>query len=389
MTTQTKTTNVKIIFSLTLVHFIGDFYSSFSSPLFPAFVDKLSLTMTQVGIIAGVIRFLAFIVQPTVGYLADRYQTRYFALGGLFLTVFFIPLTGIAPSFWVLLILLSVGSIGSSMFHPSVTGMVPLYSGRNSGFNMSIFNTGGTLAFAVGPLFISWIVVSYGLEATPYTMIIGLGAIFFLYQTVPVPLSEGMKNSGFIGSLKESIGPVFKSILLIWLVMVIRAIVGQSFLTFLPIFFAKKGFSLVAIGLMISLFTIGGTISGLIAGYWSDRIGYKRIFYLTHGLMVPSLIIYLQLSDFWVFVGAFVAGFFVLASLPLGVVMAQKLAPKGRSMVSSLMMGLAYGLGGVFSPVIGKLSDMYTVETVLFYTALIPIPTLFLIYYFPDLENNA
>jgi len=198
-----------------------------------------------------------------------------------------------------------------------------------------------------------------------------------------------MKNSGFIGSLKESIGPVFKSILLIWLVMVIRAIVGQSFLTFLPIFFAKKGFSLVAIGLMISLFTIGGTISGLIAGYWSDRIGYKRIFYLTHGLMVPSLIIYLQLSDFWVFVGAFVAGFFVLASLPLGVVMAQKLAPKGRSMVSSLMMGLAYGLGGVFSPVIGKLSDMYTVETVLFYTALIPIPTLFLIYYFPDLENNA
>jgi len=181
MTTQTKTTNVKIIFSLTLVHFIGDFYSSFSSPLFPAFVDKLSLTMTQVGIIAGVIRFLAFIVQPTVGYLADRYQTRYFALGGLFLTVFFIPLTGIAPSFWVLLILLSVGSIGSSMFHPSVTGMVPLYSGRNSGFNMSIFNTGGTLAFAVGPLFISWIVVSYGLEATPYTMIIGLGAIFFLY----------------------------------------------------------------------------------------------------------------------------------------------------------------------------------------------------------------
>ena len=122
--------NYNIIFVLTLVHFTGDFYSSFFTPLLPAFVDKLGLTLAQVGLITGMVRFLSFIVQPVVGYLADRYETRSFVFAGLFLAFFFIPFSGIAPNFWVLLIVLCLGSIGSSMFHPSTTGMVPLYSGN-------------------------------------------------------------------------------------------------------------------------------------------------------------------------------------------------------------------------------------------------------------------
>jgi len=147
--------NVKVIFALTLVHFIGDFYNSFISPLSPLFVDKLNLSLTQVGIIAGMSRLLAFIVQPSVGYLADRYQTRWFILGGVLMAVVFIPLSGITPTYALLLPCIAVGSIGSAMYHPSLTGMVPVYAGRNAGLSMSIFNTGGTLSFAVGPLFIT------------------------------------------------------------------------------------------------------------------------------------------------------------------------------------------------------------------------------------------
>ena len=33
---------------------------------------------------------------------------------------------------------------------PAVTGMVPLYAGNKAGLSMSVFNTGGTLAFGVG-----------------------------------------------------------------------------------------------------------------------------------------------------------------------------------------------------------------------------------------------
>ncbi|MBW2249606.1 MAG: MFS transporter [Deltaproteobacteria bacterium] len=388
ITPKTQHTNIKIIFALTLVHFIGDFYSSFIAPLLPVFVDKLSLSMTQVGIMVGIMRFLAFIVQPSIGYVADRYPTRSFALGGLLLTVLFIPLTGLSPSFFVLTLLLAFGSVGSSMFHPSVTGMVPVYAGRNSGFSMSIFNTGGTLAFGIGPLFITWYVAQYGLSAMPATMLIGLGALIFLYRVLPMPEDQDLKTSGFINSLKDTLGEVWQAILLIWCVMVLRAVVGQSFMTFMPVLLAQKGYHLVAVGAVTSLFVVAGSLSGLTAGYLADKTGFKPIFYWTHGLMTPALLLFLNLSGSWIYLGAFTAGLFVLATLPIGVVMAQELAPRGRSMVASLMMGFAYGLGGVISPVIGKLSDLFSIQTVLLYVAFIPLLTLVIIFFFPDIGRK-
>jgi FSR family fosmidomycin resistance protein-like MFS transporter len=387
-TPKTQHTNVKIIFALTLVHFMGDFYSSFIAPLLPAFVDKLSLSMAQVGIMIGIMRFLAFIVQPSIGYVADRYPTRSFALGGLLLTVLFIPLTGLSPSFFVLTLLLAFGSVGSSMFHPSITGMVPVYAGRNSGFSMSIFNTGGTLAFGIGPLFITWYVARYGLSTMPVTMLIGLGALIFLYRILPMPEDQDLKTSGFINSLKDTLGEVWQAVLLIWCVMVLRAIVGQSFMTFMPVLLAQKGYPLVAVGVVTSLFVVAGSLSGLTAGYLADKTGFKPIFYWTHGLMTPALLLFLNLSGSWIYIGAFTAGLFVLATLPLGVVMAQELAPRGRSMVASLMMGFAYGLGGVISPVIGKLSDLFSIQTVLLYVAFIPLLTLVIIFFFPDVGSK-
>ncbi len=381
-------TNVKIIFALTLVHFMGDFYSSFIIPLMPAFIDKLSLSLAQVGIITGTVRFLAFIVQPSVGYVADRYPTRFFALGGLLFTVLFIPMSGLAPTFVTLTVVLALGSIGSSMFHPSITGMVPVYGGRNTGFSMSIFNTGGTLAFGIGPIFITWFVAQYGLSAMPATMLIGLVTLGFLYRVLPTPEREVLEHNGFIGALKDTLGEVWKAVLLIWLVMVLRSIVGQSFLTFMPIFLAGKGHSLVSIGTVTALFIVAGTLSGLAAGYFADKYSFKSIFYCTHGLMSPALLLFLNLSGNWAYVGAFIAGLFVLATLPIGVVMAQALAPRGRSMVASLMMGFAYGLGGVVSPAVGKLCDIFSIQSVLYYVAFIPLLTLGLIFFFPNVGGK-
>ena len=167
-------TNMRVIMALTLVHFTGDFYSAFTTPLFPVFVERLGLSLTQVGVIAGLNRFLAFVVQPSAGYWADRYPSRFFSVGGLLLAVVFIPLCGWATGFWSLLAVIALGSVGSSLFHPAVTGMVPVYAGQRAGLSMSIFNTGGTLAFGIGPIFITWYAARFGLGAVPLTMVFGL-----------------------------------------------------------------------------------------------------------------------------------------------------------------------------------------------------------------------
>ncbi|MCB2214970.1 MFS transporter [Desulfofustis glycolicus] len=381
--------NLKILFALTLVHFTGDFYSSFINPLFPIFVDKLDLSLTQVGIIAGVIRMMAFIIQPSVGYLADRYPTRIFIFTGLSLAVIFIPLSGLAPNFWVLLFCVTVGSIGSAMFHPSVTGMIPLYAGRHAGFSMSIFNTGGTLAFGLGPLFITWVVATFGLSAMPATMIIGLLVIGYLLVVIPQPQSEGLKDFGFLGAIKQSLGDAWKPVSLIWLVMFLRAVVGQSFLTFMPVLFVQQGFSVVAAGGIYAVFLLAGTVSGLLSGHISDRIGFKPVLLFVFLLMPPALWLLLGVGGAWVYLGAVVAGGFVLAPLPLGVTMAQTLAPRGRSMVASLMMGFAYGLGGLTTPLIGKLADIYTIKPVLTAMAAIPLLAVAVITLLPRTKANG
>lgn len=381
--------NLKILFALTLVHFTGDFYTSFISPLFPVFVANLGLSLTQVGIIAGTMRLLAFIIQPTVGYLADRYQTRAFILTGLSLTIVFIPLSGIAPNFWLLLLCVAFGSVGSSMFHPSVTGMVPVYAGSKAGFSMSVFNTGGTLAFGLGPLFITWYVAMFGMTAMPLTMIAGLLVLAFLLRVIPKPQSEGLRRAGFFGALKESLGSAWKAIALIWLVMFIRAIVGQSFLTFMPVLYVREGFSVVSAGAIYSIFLVSGTLSGLLSGHISDRIGFKPVFLFSYFFMAPALWLLMQLSGNWVYLGAALAGSFVLAPLPLGVTMAQTLAPKGRSMVASLMMGFAYGLGGGITPIVGKLADTFTIRPVLTFIAFIPLIAVPIIGLFPKTRSNG
>ena len=155
-------TSWKVIVALSLVHFSGDFYSAFISPLYPVFMENMGLNLAQVGLLAGISRFLMFIVQP-----------------------------------------------------------------------MSIYNTAVTLAFGVGPIFITWYVARFGLGAMPATMSIGLLIWIYFYWVIPKPRGDDMAQYGFLKTLRQTLGSVWQPILLIWIVMVRRALVGQSLMTFI------------------------------------------------------------------------------------------------------------------------------------------------------------
>ncbi len=389
MADSTSRTYWKILIALSLVHFSGDFYSSFINPLYPVFMDKMGLGLVQVGFLAGISRFLMFIVQPMSGYWADRHPSRSFILIGLLMPILFIPLAGITTGFYGLLFCMVIGSMGSSLFHPPVTGMVPLYAGRNLGLAMSIYNTAGTLAFGVGPIFITFYVARFGLQAMPVTMAIGLSIWVYFFWAIPKPQGDGMAQYGFLETLRQTLGSVWQPILLIWIVMVVRALVGQSLMTFMPVLWVQKGHTVVSAGILFSIFTISGTVAGILCGYISDRIGYKRLLWITHGFMAPFLLVFLLAPGKWIYPATILAGGFTMASLPLGVVMAQKIAPKGRSMVASLMMGLAFGTGGIFSPLVGKLGDIFTIQSVLMLVVCIPVFSLIPIYFIPEVGNHT
>lgn len=381
--------NLKVLLGLCLVHFIGDFYSSFINPLLPEFVAKFSLSLTEVGLITGINRLLAFIVQPCIGYLSDHYRTRLFLFGGPVLTIVFVSLTGVVPNFPVLMACVALGSIGSAMYHPASAGMISSFAGSRFGLSMSFYNMGGTLAFGLGPLFITLLVSGLGLPATAFAMALGFGVMIYHFWVLPRPEGESLRHLGFFGSMREVLGDVWKPILLIWIIGLVRGFVSQAFGTFVPVLCSQEGYSLSSIGLMASLFNIAGALSGLIAGDLSDRIGPKPVFYASSVLSTLFLLLFLYLPGGWIHVGAFFSGFFVMAVLPLTVTMGQELAPKGRSMISSLMMGVSFGAGGLLTPLVGHFADLFSIRTVLFGLALFPVLMVPLIYVLPKKRGPA
>ena len=121
------------IITLFLIHFIGDFFQSFIRPLLPVMVDKFDLSLAQVGLITGTATLMAFLIQPVFGYLADHYKSRVILLVGSFVGSICIPMVGIAPYFWIVLLLIGLGSISSTIYHPTAAGMVSAYAGSHTG----------------------------------------------------------------------------------------------------------------------------------------------------------------------------------------------------------------------------------------------------------------
>ena len=382
--TDTSQINKKVIFALFLIHFIGDFFQSFIRPLLPVMANKFDLSLTQVGLITGIATFMAFLIQPIFGYLADRYKTRVVLLVGSFAGAVCIPMVGVAPYFWVVLLLIGLGSISAAIYHPTAAGMVSEYAGRRIGLAMSLFGLGGTLGFTIGPLVCSGYVTLMGMHRLPFLTLFGVLVFAVLFIMIPASNGSGHAQKDFFGALKESIGGVWKPIVLIWSIACSRAFVEQSLLTFIPVLTAAEGHSLMSVGSILSLFTVGGSVSALVCGHLADRIGFKPIYYFSFALSSPSLLLFIQATGWLVYPLAFMSGFLLLATLFPAVALAQKVAPEGRALVSSIVIGLALGIAGVLMPLTGRVADAFGIRTVLNFVALVPLAAVFLIRYLPE-----
>jgi FSR family fosmidomycin resistance protein-like MFS transporter len=376
--------NKKAIFALFLIHFIGDFFQSFIRPMLPVLADKFSLNLTQVGMITGIATFMAFLIQPIFGYLADRYRTRLILLIGSLVGAICIPLAGIAPYFGIVLLLIGMGSISSAIYHPTAAGMVSAHAGRRTGLSMSIFGLGGTLAFALGPVVFAGYITLWGLHRLPYLTPVGLSVFVLLFVLIPASDGKSLTQRDFMGSLRESIGEVWKPVVTIWAIAFSRAFVEQTLLTFMPVLTASEGHSLVSVGSILSLFTVGGSVSAIASGHLVDRIGYKPVYLFSFALSSPCMLLFIHGSGWKMYPMAFLCGFLLLATLFPALALAQKIAPKGRSLVSSIVMGLALGTAGIMMPFAGMMADVFGIRTVLSYLAFIPLAALFLIRNLPE-----
>jgi FSR family fosmidomycin resistance protein-like MFS transporter len=171
-----QTTNVITLFG---AHFIHDTYTAFVAPLLPIIMEKFSLSLTMVGTLTALLQ-LPSIINPLIGYLAEKLTIRYFVIFTPAITATLICSLGLASNFASLAIILFFTGFSSAVFHAPAPAMVSQVSGNRIGKGMSFFMAGGELGRTIGPLLAIWAVSLWTLEGLPRIAFVGWGASLLL-----------------------------------------------------------------------------------------------------------------------------------------------------------------------------------------------------------------
>lgn len=373
------------VLSLTAGHFFIDTYSSMLGALLPFLHVKLNLSLTQSGILAGTLIFSSALMQPAYGYLADRFPHKLFVALGPAIAGVFICSMGIASDFHTLLLLVILGGVGIAAFHPQGAAVISEFPHRRPGYQMSVFITGGMIGYALGPVYITSLIELVGLGHSYWAALPGvlMSSYLLLYGPSPRKATQHSTNT----RLREILRNKLRPILTLYFLVVIRSINHLVFVAFLPLYFTTRGYSEVRSAQFLTLFLLAGGIAGFLGGTLSDRFGGKAIITVSTLLCCPLLLGFLSTRGSLSIVLCALGGAFLLVTAPVNLAMAQKLVRQGASIISALMMGFAWGVGGLFVPLVGWLSDTYGLHQVLTSLVLLTAPGFLLIFGLPSQDE--
>jgi FSR family fosmidomycin resistance protein-like MFS transporter len=350
------------------VHLMVDGYGNIYAPLLPLLIPRLGLSLAAAGTLTMLFQLAASVAQVGFGRLADRWRPRLLVMAGPVVAVAVLSLIGLATSIPMLAVILFAGGLGGAAFHPPAAALAYRLGGERPGLAMSVHITGGTLGFSLGPLLFAPFAQYYGLEWTPLLAIPGLLLVaFFLTRVPPIALHRST-SSGF-----RALRPYAKPLGLLYLITVLRTLTSLSFATFVPVMMTRRGFSVGHAGTVVALYLFSSGLGGFLGGPSADRFGARKVIALSLVLAVPFLVLAPLVSG-WLFVVLLcIGGFFLQSTLPVNVTFGQTLAPIGAATVSSLMMGFAWGTGGLSVPFVGMIADRVGIETTLAGLAFMPL----------------
>jgi FSR family fosmidomycin resistance protein-like MFS transporter len=354
---------VAVLVLLSLGHFFVDLYSGALGALQPALVKRLGLSLTQAGILGGLFVFSSSVMQPLYGFLSDRYHRKLFAALAPAVAGIGISSLGLAPSFAWLLAYAALGGAGVAAFHPQASAAVAAASSLRRGAWMAVFISAGTLGFALGPIYFSFVVARLGLEDAWWAAVPGVLVTLFLVAQLPAPASPLRRRSFDWAPLRA----VWKPLTILYLLVFIRSIVQVTFAQFLPLYLTlERGFSYAAASYALAVYLAAGALGGFIGGHLADRWGGKRVIVFSMVGSLPFLVLFFLAGGVTAMLGLALGGLILLFTIPVNVVMAQELVPAQAGTVSSLMMGFAWGMAGLlFIPLVGRAADVFSMHSVL------------------------
>ena len=364
--------NPSILALLSLGHLATDLSAGAIPALLPFFQRSFGLSYGSLGFLNGVFQFTASVTQPLIGLITDRIPGRLLLPFGCIAAGVMVGLTGFATGYGGLLLLIALAGVGVAAFHPLGYRLASQHSGARRGTATSVFSVGGLLGGAIGPLLATALVLRFDEPGTLGIAVPGLVVAGLIWWRVPrqQPVSLRRFGGGLAAPLRARLAPMS----LLTLVVILRSAATVSLNTFIPLYYIDVvGASATTASQMLTLLLVSGAIGTLLGGPLSDRIGRLRVLATTLALMTPALLVFLNSQGIVAATALSLAGFFLVSSFAVTVVMAQDLWPENVSLASGMMVGFAFGVGGLVVPLIGLIAEHWGLLTALQVIVVFPV----------------
>jgi len=364
--------------TITAGHFVHDAFSAFIAPLLPILQERLSTNYALTGSLA-VFTQLPSLLNPFIGYLADRVSVRYFVIFAPALTATLICVLGLSSDYTTLSIILLLVGVSIGAFHAPAPAMIGRLAGSQVGKGMSWYMAGGELGRTVGPLLVLAGISWFSLEGLWRLAIIGwLTSIFLFFRLKDVSAQPQIKGAKLLPWKQAR--HVFPALALM---MFSRGLMLVAVSIYLPLFMTDVKLSNLALAAAsLAILELAGVFGALFAGTISDRLGRTSVLY-SFFLSAPIFYLCFLFAPSWALIPLLlVIGFTTLAPAPVLLAIVQDNFVDNRALANGsfvalnfLIRALAIFLVGVLADRVG-LQQTFLISGVLAFIALLAVPML-------------
>ena len=358
-----------ILVMLSVCHLLNDLIQSLLPAIYPLLKTNFALDFGQIGLITLTFQITASLLQPMVGMFTDRHPKPWSLAVGMGSTLIGLLLLSRAPSFPVLLMAAALIGTGSAVFHPESSRIARLASGGRHGLAQSIFQVGGNIGSASGPLLAAFIIMPRGQASIAWfalaamIAIIVLGRIGRWYQLqIPNLRRPAMRAAGRAAYTRRQ---VTIAIGVLGMLIFSKYFYLASLSSYYTFYLMHK-FGIGAQSAQVHLFIFLAAVAAgtLIGGPVGDRIGRRYVIWASILGVLPFTLLLPHANLTWTTVLTVIIGLVLASAFAAILVFAQELVPGRTGMISGLFFGFAFGMGGIGAAVLGQLADHIGIEAV-------------------------
>ena len=372
------TTAFAVLGAISFCHMLNDMMQSLLPALYPMLKSSYSLSYSQIGLLTFTFQITASLLQPIIGSYTDRRPRPYSLAAGMGFTLAGLALLAWAHNFPLLLLAASLIGSGSSVFHPESSRVARMASGGRHGLAQSVFQVGGNVGSAIGPLLAAFIVLPHGQSSVAWFSFAAMLGMAVLYNVGHWYKSHGMarlKPRGAATSAKEA--PPRRTVVVSIAVLLALIFSKYFYMASLSSYYtlyliSRFHVSVQSAQLLLFIFLASVALGTLIGGPLGDRFGRKYIIWISILGVLPFTLLLPHANLFWTAALTVPIGMILASAFPAIVVYAQELLPGRTGTVAGLFFGFAFGMGGVGAAALGALADYAGIDVVYQVCAFLP-----------------